>query len=268
MPPSLLSTYVWVCHTASPKRKAASKGARSCRRCSPLASRRPSRHRRRSATRASLCGPSWMTFMLPLSQSASRTCPPRLQHHLLAHARIRLHEAKTRVWNLAGALPSDLPPNTGDARAWVGDRNLAPDQPGPKSWELLSVRMTTSLPSPPSPASRLAAVVVLCGPEGSVLASHAAPGICLPSLLRLTTAPCSSAMPPCSCRALRLQRCRPPRPSVRNLLSARQRKPYSQPWTHAVLRFWNPRQVLLHRVFSLCGLQRRSFIWTLRPCAS
>ena len=77
------------------------------------APRRPSRH----CKQASLCRPSWITFMLALSRGASRTCPPRLQHHLLAHAHIRLHEAKTRVWNSAGAAP-------------VGDGNLAPDQQG------------------------------------------------------------------------------------------------------------------------------------------
>ena len=35
-----------------------------------------------------------------------------------------------------------------------------------------------------------------------------------------------------------------------------------------MLRFWNPGRVLLHRVFSLLCLQRRSSIWTPRPCGS
>ena len=48
----------------------------------------------------------------------------------------------------------------------------------------------------------------------------------------------------------------------------RQRKPYSQPWAHAVPRFWNPKHAFLHRVFSLLCLQRRSFVWTPGPCAS
>ena len=54
----------------------------------------------------------------------------RLEHHLFAHARIRLNAAKTRVWNAGGVAPAGLPSPPEPARVWVGDPDLPPDERG------------------------------------------------------------------------------------------------------------------------------------------
>ena len=51
-----------------------------------------------------------------------------LAHHLETHARIRLNQGKTRVWNRGGLQPPDT--DTLGPETWVGNRNLPAEQQG------------------------------------------------------------------------------------------------------------------------------------------
>ena len=55
----------------------------------------------------------------------------RLEHHLFASLRIRLHAGKTRVlWNSAGVRPPHLPPPPEGSATWVGNPPFPPQDRG------------------------------------------------------------------------------------------------------------------------------------------
>ena len=87
------------------------------------------------------------------------------------HARIRLHEGKTRIWNAAGEEPggiADLSGGDGAAPVWVGSEAPRAETRGPR-------------PAPPAPAQPgrfagcLAFAPVLCRAARKLSAAHFAP---------------------------------------------------------------------------------------------
>ena len=74
----------------------------------------------RHFAQGSSCLPTSMTFM-----SSS------LSQHLFRHARIEVHQGKTRAWNAAGLEPPGIRElGSTDAPVWVGDPALSPEQQG------------------------------------------------------------------------------------------------------------------------------------------
>ena len=78
-----------------------------------------------------------------------------LARHLEAHARIRLNQGKTRIWNRGGHAPPNI--HTLGPDTWVGNRELPPNNKASQSWghPLVPMPMRSTSCKTPQPATGL-----------------------------------------------------------------------------------------------------------------
>ena len=90
----------------------------------------------------------------------------QLSQHLFRHARIEVHQGKTRAWNAAGLEPPGIRElGSTDAPVWVGDPALPPEQQGLVASHTRQAGLASSRhPLAARPSVRMVAASVLCFP--------------------------------------------------------------------------------------------------------